>query len=281
MISLDQIQVLEQKIESAVAEIAQLRAENDALRSKCAELTNALSAKTEQLSAFQTDQSKIEFRIKKALEQLENIPARSGESSQVEFANESSTASEENSAFETESKDCPEAVDNGQPDANPDLSTYESKDESSDTEQETADNEQAEESKYEDDEQPKSYDDVSNEEATAESSDEDQVNSESDGTDFEIEGEKQGEEEEEASSEEQEQPVPQDSEKSDEAFSKEAILFRQMINKGWKIEDIAHTLKRPIEEIEAILRSAQDSQRSQSEESEASQSEAKPIFDIV
>ncbi len=272
MISLDQIQVLEQKIESAVAEIAQLRAENDALRSKCAELTNALSAKTEQLSAFQTDQSKIEFRIKKALEQLENIPARSGESSQVEFANESSTASEENSAFETESKDCPEAVDNGQPDANPDQSTYESKDESSD-------NEQAEESECEDDEQPESYNAVSNEETTAESSDEDQVNSESDDTDFEIEGEK--EEEEEASSEEQEQPVSQDSEKSDEAFSKEAILFRQMINKGWKIEDIAHTLKRPIEEIEAILRNAQDSQRSQSEESEASQSEAKPIFDIV
>lgn len=80
MISLDQVFNLEQKVESAVAkieqmsdEIARLSAENDALRSKCAELTNALSAKTEQLSAFQTDQSKIELGIIKALEQLRNI----------------------------------------------------------------------------------------------------------------------------------------------------------------------------------------------------------------
>ena len=77
MISVDQILVLEEKIESAVAKIAQLTAENDALRSKCAELTNALSAKTEQLSEFQSNQSKIEIGIIKALEQLDSISKRS------------------------------------------------------------------------------------------------------------------------------------------------------------------------------------------------------------
>jgi len=56
MISLDQVLLLEQKVESAVGKIAQLQAENDALRSKCSELTNALSNKTEQLSSFEQDQ---------------------------------------------------------------------------------------------------------------------------------------------------------------------------------------------------------------------------------
>lgn len=73
MVSLDQVLLLEKKVESAVAKIAQLTAENDALRSKCAELTNALSAKTEQFSSFQTDQNKIEAGILKALEQLETV----------------------------------------------------------------------------------------------------------------------------------------------------------------------------------------------------------------
>ena len=60
MISLDQVYLLEQKVESAVEKIQQLQAENDALRSKCNELTNALSAKSEQLSNFESDQSQIE-----------------------------------------------------------------------------------------------------------------------------------------------------------------------------------------------------------------------------
>ena len=60
MISLDQVILLEEKVENAVAKIVQLNAENAALRRKCAELTNALSAKTEQFSSFQTDQGKIE-----------------------------------------------------------------------------------------------------------------------------------------------------------------------------------------------------------------------------
>ncbi len=73
MISFDQVLLLEQKVESAVAKIAQLNAENAALRTKCAELTNALSAKTEQFSAFQSDQGRIEEGILKALERLNTV----------------------------------------------------------------------------------------------------------------------------------------------------------------------------------------------------------------
>ena len=73
MISLDQVYLLEQKVESAVAKIQQLQAENDALRSKCTELTNALSVKSEQLSSFESDQSQIESGIKKALDRLNFI----------------------------------------------------------------------------------------------------------------------------------------------------------------------------------------------------------------
>lgn len=73
MISLDQVLLLEQKVESAVAKIAQLQAENDALRSKCSELTNALSCKSEQLSTFELDQNKIESGIINALNRLNSI----------------------------------------------------------------------------------------------------------------------------------------------------------------------------------------------------------------
>ncbi len=73
MISLDQICLLEEKVESAVEKIQQLQAENDALRKKCSELTNALSSKTEQLNTFSVDQNQIEEGIKKALDRLNSI----------------------------------------------------------------------------------------------------------------------------------------------------------------------------------------------------------------
>lgn len=73
MISLDQVLLLEEKVESAVEKISQLNAENAALRRKCTELTNALSAKTEQFSSFQSDQNKIEEGILKALERLDSV----------------------------------------------------------------------------------------------------------------------------------------------------------------------------------------------------------------
>lgn len=61
MISLDKIMLLEKKVEGAVAKIAQLQAENDALRTRCSELTNALSSKSELLSSFEQDQNRIEI----------------------------------------------------------------------------------------------------------------------------------------------------------------------------------------------------------------------------
>lgn len=73
MISLDQVLLLEQKVESAVKKITQLQAENDALRSKCAELTNALSCKSEQLSSYEQNQNKIESGILQALDRLSSI----------------------------------------------------------------------------------------------------------------------------------------------------------------------------------------------------------------
>src|SRR5574344_1817079 len=94
MISLDQVLLLEKKVESAVGKRAELQAENDALRTKCSELTNsisgrqeemdalnnkcselsnALSSKTEQLSSFEQDQGRIENGILKALDRLNSI----------------------------------------------------------------------------------------------------------------------------------------------------------------------------------------------------------------
>ena len=73
MISLDQVLLLEQKVQSAVEKIKQLEGENDALRSKCSELTNALSAKTEQLAAFESEQKTIESGIIKAIDRLNSI----------------------------------------------------------------------------------------------------------------------------------------------------------------------------------------------------------------
>lgn len=73
MITLSQVELLEQKVESAVERIQQLQAENDALRKKCSELTNAISAKSEQLTSFESEQSQIENGIKKALERLNSI----------------------------------------------------------------------------------------------------------------------------------------------------------------------------------------------------------------
>ncbi len=73
MITLDQVLLLEEKVEAAVAKIQQLEAENAALRTKCAELTNALSSKTERLSSFEQDQNKIEEGILKALDRLNRV----------------------------------------------------------------------------------------------------------------------------------------------------------------------------------------------------------------
>lgn len=73
MISVDQIYLLQEKVESAVQKIGQLKSENDALRTKCSELTNALSEKTELLSSFMADEKKIESGIMSALNRLDEV----------------------------------------------------------------------------------------------------------------------------------------------------------------------------------------------------------------
>ena len=73
MTSPDHAELLVKKVESIVAKTLNLQAENDALRTKCAELTNALSAKTEQLASFEREQSMVEGGILKALERLSSI----------------------------------------------------------------------------------------------------------------------------------------------------------------------------------------------------------------
>lgn len=73
MNTLDQVKLLEQKVMSAVEKIKQLQAENDALRNKCAELTNAISSKSEQLEAFENNKNLIESGIQNALDRLNSI----------------------------------------------------------------------------------------------------------------------------------------------------------------------------------------------------------------
>src|SRR5574344_1267981 len=73
MITLDQVKLLEQKVESAVLKIKQLEAESDALRTRCLELTNALSSKTELLSTLQQERDLIESGILSALNNLDQL----------------------------------------------------------------------------------------------------------------------------------------------------------------------------------------------------------------
>lgn len=73
MISLDQVLLLQRKVETAVDKISQLKSDNDALRSKCAELTKALSEKTELVSRLESEQSKIEEGILTALNRLDIV----------------------------------------------------------------------------------------------------------------------------------------------------------------------------------------------------------------
>ncbi|MBQ0040118.1 MAG: hypothetical protein KBS64_06815 [Treponema sp.] len=80
MITLDQVLLLQEKVESAVEKISsmtdrikQLETENDALRSKCAELTKAVSEKTELVSTLETAQDKIEESILRTIDRLDSV----------------------------------------------------------------------------------------------------------------------------------------------------------------------------------------------------------------
>lgn len=73
MISVETILLLQQKVESAVQKIEQLKSENDALRAERSELTKALSEKSELLSRFSADEKKIEDGILGALNRLDAV----------------------------------------------------------------------------------------------------------------------------------------------------------------------------------------------------------------
>ncbi len=73
MISVETILLLQQKVESAVQKIEQLKSENDALRAERSELTKALSEKSELLSRFNADEKKIEDGILGALSRLDSV----------------------------------------------------------------------------------------------------------------------------------------------------------------------------------------------------------------
>ena len=130
MISLDQVYLLEQKVESAVAKIQQLQAENDALRNKCAELTNALSVKSEQLTSFESDQSQIENGIKKALDRLNSIENsvlrtaekinQGGQAAATAVTAAATTSAATAPSFETMEKVAEEPVANEEPEVNED-----------------------------------------------------------------------------------------------------------------------------------------------------------------
>lgn len=80
MISLEQVQLLEHKVETAVAKIAELQKENDFLRAKFSELKVQYDElqkmdveRSSKLSLYEQNQPRIEEGIMKALERLNNV----------------------------------------------------------------------------------------------------------------------------------------------------------------------------------------------------------------
>lgn len=70
MISLSQIQLLEEKVESAVARIMQLSQEKEALSKRCLQLEEKNKLLQDNLLSFEQDQERIEQGIIKALDRL-------------------------------------------------------------------------------------------------------------------------------------------------------------------------------------------------------------------
>jgi chromosome segregation ATPase len=73
MITLSQMQLLEQKIESAIAKISALSDENNMLRASCDSIKSENDSLVAKLDEFQANQSKIEQGILKALQRLEFV----------------------------------------------------------------------------------------------------------------------------------------------------------------------------------------------------------------
>ena len=131
MISIDQVLLLQQKVESAVQKIVELKSENDALRNKCSELTNALSEKSELLASFTADEKKIEDSILGALDRLNKI-----ENSVLSQAGQ-------NTALKSEAAPLPainnESDDVAAPEFDLDVSTDDNSDQDSDEKEEKFD----------------------------------------------------------------------------------------------------------------------------------------------
>lgn len=70
MISLSQIQLLEEKVESAVAKIMQLNQEKETLTQRCLQLEEENKTLQKNLLSFEQDQERIEQGIIKALDRL-------------------------------------------------------------------------------------------------------------------------------------------------------------------------------------------------------------------
>ncbi len=71
MISLEQVQALESRVEKAVALISSLRSENESLRSGLATAVSRVTELEERIADFQKDQSRIEEGIVEALRKLD------------------------------------------------------------------------------------------------------------------------------------------------------------------------------------------------------------------
>lgn len=131
MISIDQVLLLQQKVESAVQKIVELKAENDALRNKCSELTNALSEKSELLASFTADEKKIEDSILGALDRLNKI-----ENSVLSQAGQNTASKSEAAPFPATNN---ESDDVAAPEFDLDVSTDDNSDQDSDEKEEKFD----------------------------------------------------------------------------------------------------------------------------------------------
>ena len=87
MITLDQIRILEQKVEEAVSLIQRLKQENKDLTAQCVAVEEEKSSLTERISAYEADQERIEQGIIQTLEKLNVI-----ENSVLRVADYSQTA---------------------------------------------------------------------------------------------------------------------------------------------------------------------------------------------
>jgi chromosome segregation ATPase len=112
MISLDQIQLLGKKVESALIRIVELQNENAELQNKCAELETRNSELSRLVADFEQDQNTIEQGILSVLDRLNSIEntvlqtdSESTNSTNLSsFADEQKKSNEENILIENQNQ---------------------------------------------------------------------------------------------------------------------------------------------------------------------------------